>query len=127
MEDNELATKVWVGIIVIGIFIWAVFWPTTTKWDGEGEISMFPAGAVSKNYRLPAQINVTEHNHGWFRHTREYSIQSADWPNGGTAEFDNCTTSDTNLGTCQDQGGKSYRVEVTTIPDRPQSNDEGNY
>lgn len=112
---------------VIGaILIWfAVLIPHTYIWEGEGSVSIFPVGSDSKNYRLPAEMNITKKQNGWgLNRTNEYVISKVTWPNGGYSTFSDCTVKDDGHPTCVTDDGDEYSVEVNSIPDMPDADIE---
>jgi hypothetical protein len=110
---------------VVGFF--AFLSPYGNSWDGTGTINAFPVGAASKNYRLPAEITVDKTGHGWFFRKTTYTINSAEWPNGGTMELDFCETVKPNSTTCTDQDDQEYTIEVYDEPEQPDTGDSGGY
>lgn len=115
----------WALGIAIGIFVLFI-WPSTSTYDGDGTVSLFPEGADAKNYRLDAQITVTEHDNGWFRKNYTYKVTRADWPNGGYETFNDCTVQKDSRSDCVDQDNRTYTVEVTSAPEPPDNSDTGN-
>lgn len=85
-----------------------------SSWSGDGVVNLFPEGSTSKNYQLTAKMRVT--TKWWWR--EEYTISSATWPHSGMSYFTGCTVDKTN-GTCIDNDGKSWHVEVVQAPDQP--------
>jgi hypothetical protein len=125
MSEDHKTVALLVGIVVL-VIAYMTLWPSTQTWSGEGEISMFPDGSDAKNYRLDAEIDVTEHK-GIGAKPTQYYIASANWPDGGTAELD-CTLVVGGNNVCTDQDNKEYAVEVTVVPEQPQSDySEGDY
>ncbi len=83
-----------------------------STWSGKGEINLFPEGAASKNYRLPAEMTV---NTKWWWQ-KEYKITSVDWPDSGTSHLVDCTISKSN-DSCTDDEGRNWTIEIVETPD----------
>lgn len=84
------------------------------SWSGNGQVNLFPEGAVSKNYRLDADIEVKN----GFLWRKTYTVNSVEWPDSGTSSFSDCTIGGSNY-TCTDSEGRSWRIEVVQPPDAP--------
>lgn len=108
-------------ILTIAVIFFVFFMPNHTDFTGKGSVNLFPKGAASKNYRLDADIHVTDNSMGWItlnRHT-SYTLNSVDWPNGGHSHFDKCYLFNVSTGltdTCKDTEGRSYEVELNAPP-----------
>lgn len=109
---------IWV-LVALGAYFVVFLWPHETSWSGEGSISVFPAGASAKNYRLPAELKVTEYRKGWQHDRYESTIESADWPNGGNLYLDGCNIVENTRQKCMSSEGEEYEVEITEYPPAP--------
>lgn len=122
MQEETKYKLFWIGGGLL--LLWFMFFhPHTNKWNGEGEVNVFPDYSESvKNYRLPASIEVTEKYRGWFgSSTYLYRVQRAEWPNGGWLEFRyKCLIQDKAHPLCMAEDGTDYMIEVATPPDAPE-------
>lgn len=94
------------------------------SWDGEGEISIFSDSSDIKNYRLITYMEAKESAFMFKKGYIEYFIDSADWPNGGELNFKPECVIRSDLGmrnNCTDTEGRSWLVELTTPPEKPDS------
>ena len=113
-------SKAWLLVIPIAIFI-VFLWPHTDVWEGEGTVDAAPDPSSVKNYRLDASIQATKKRHGWFTSSVTYNVDSADWPNGGTMELDDCLVPKDGTAACADQDGTTYEIQVITAPEQPEA------
>jgi amino acid transporter len=112
-KTQEKLRNMGVGMLLISFL---VLWPLGmfggSSWGGLGSVNLFPSGADSKNYRVNAEMTV----HPKLFWQREYTIDSVEWPNGGTSYFSNCeVTKDNKL--CEDDEGRKWTVEIATNPE----------
>jgi hypothetical protein len=116
-QDN--AEKWGIGLFLLAVFVLA---PSGMigggGWNGEGRVNLFPEGAVSKNYRVTADITVKEK--WWWK--KEYVIESVDWPNEGYSRLLDCTIGGGN-DTCTDDEGRAWRIEIEVVPSPPERSD----
>ena len=88
-------------------------------WSGEGQVNLFPDGAVSKNYRLASEMEVKN----GFLWRKTYVIDSVQWPDGGSSSFSDCTIGNSNQ-TCTDDEGRNWRIEVVERPEAPDTSND---
>jgi hypothetical protein len=117
MSDN---TKFKIFTISLaGLFCWFIFLaPQSFEWKTEAEINAFPSNESSKSYRLTAYTNATEYKRGWFHLKNEFNVTSADWPNGGRLDFNECYIVDQQTATCNDDEGEEWQVDIHSFGDR---------
>ncbi len=122
MKKNE-----WLAMAsLLGFFLF-LWWSVRTgedgaKWEGTGQVSIFPASSITKNYRLDANIEVTQKVPPFSPRTFSYRVISASFPGGDQIQFTNCQVS--SLGStsnCTDESGKGWQVEVSTAPLKPET------
>ena len=123
MSDESLHKVYVIGGIALAIFI-IFLWPHTYNWDGDGEINLYPDSESVKNYRLPATIEVTHKQYGWFSDRTTYQITNAGWPNEGSLKFDSCSVKKDSTSSCTDTSGESWTVEVNSAPEQPEEDYE---
>ena len=108
--------------------MWFVFFHTETqKWNGTGEVSLFPDSESTKNYRLSADMDIEEKRHGWFHSEYIYTVKTTTWPNGGYSTFTNCIIHEDRNQSCDTDDGKQYTVEVIRWPDMPEDENSPNW
>lgn len=113
-------------LIVSGFLLFfGVLLPHEYVWNGEGEVSLFPSENSVKNYRVPADIEVTKSGYGWFINKEVYEVKTVYWPNGGYTSFYKCFVEQNKTAFCSDDENE-YEVEVNEIPDQPEY-DSGDY
>lgn len=125
-KKPEDSWKWWVGVITFCAIAYFYFWITSSSsWQGEGEINIFPENATSKNYRLPAVINAKTSRSFPFKETVKYQIENFTWTNAEEeTSFDNdCIVVGKQSTKCIYKG-KTYIVEIETPPEQPSASYE---
>ena len=122
----DISESTWrkVGIAFLLLLIgwyFIVYIPRGSDYDGDGSISVFPDTNSVKNYRLEATIEVKTGAKSIITNRKEYIVESAVWPDGGTLSFKGiCAAPGLNQGTtCSAKDGRSYYIEVTEAPTPP--------
>lgn len=123
---DKMKYRNWGVGIAIAVFI-VFIWPHTSQWSGDGEVSIFVSSNGAKNYRVPAEMEVTSNSNGLIHKFTEYIINNVTWPNGGHSYFDSCTVKDDNKAYCIADNGTEYYVQVNSSPEAPASDSSSDY
>lgn len=128
--NGEVAKWQWVAFVIGAIlFIYIMrIDALNTTWDGDAEISVFPISAESKNYRLLSNVDAKETAKMFSKGYITYEISTAEWPNGGELNFNDCfiRSDETNV-QCTDTHDIEWRVELTSPPEKPESDIANDY
>lgn len=123
-QDNMTAEQfgakygLWIIAIIIAIFTFKHFLGDTipgsfferdADYSAKVYVLLYPDGADSKNYRVPADISRDESG---------YSVNKVYWSNGGTLDFDDCTISSLPYTELCTPNGSETRYEVRLTQDR---------
>jgi len=115
--------------LAIGLVLTSYYWGTKTPgsfferghYQGMFYVNLFPDGLKVKSYRVPAMISCNVGSDAYddsYYSWREYRIEFAVMPNGGTVTFNDNILELGRIVTMYDENGRYWGVELTDRPVR---------
>jgi hypothetical protein len=126
MSVNMREILIFLGL---GLFIWVVVvqMMNGSVMDESASVSVYPDPSNTKNYELEGTVEKITKSPKILLSESSYSIERFTWPNGGYAEFTDCSVLELNtMVTCETDSGDTYGIEIHTF-EPPESDYDTSY
>lgn len=119
---NTTDNPKWVNILILIGVVWFIYYLVNSgrSTDDGATVLVFPNASNSKNYELVGSVEKNTQMDYLLIPNTTYTVQKFNWPNGGYANFNNCTVKELNTMTeCTNDHGVTYGIKVSqfTTPD----------